>query len=347
VTLPLLHTGSVKNIYGTEGESPYVFEFSDRYSVFDWGVMPDQLDRKGEALAVMANWFFEQLKMEGYEHHALGLCDKNGELLPVGGSSRCLAVKPVVVPRGRPQYYEQRPTHTLVPLEILFRFGVPEGSSLIERSKDEQTRVELGLEIPVFVGQKFEHPLVEFSTKLESTDRMLSRREAQELAGLSDLEFNNLISFTEKIAMSLRQLFSKIDVELWDGKIECAFGAANQAGERTFYLVDSIGPDELRLVYHEFGLSKENLRQFYRSTPWYCSQLEAKKMARERGVFEWKDICKSELNSLPMHLPVPLKDCTEKMYQLLTDELLASSGRERYFDPDKKLLDWLELRRSL
>jgi phosphoribosylaminoimidazole-succinocarboxamide synthase len=347
VALPLLHTGSVKNVYGTEGVAPYVFEFSDRYSVFDWGMMPDLLERKGEALAIMANWFFEQLKAQGFEHHALGLSNRDGDILDSKNTSRCLAVKPVSVPRAQPERYLERPIDTLVPLEILFRFGIPQGSSLLERSHDSNVRKDLGLKSPVTVGQFFDRPLIEFSTKLESTDRMLSRAQAQELASLSSNELEKLLAYTEKLAVAMHKLFAKIDVELWDGKVECAFGAADKTGERSFYLVDSIGPDELRLMYHEYGLSKENLRQFYRSTPWYVDQLEAKKLARERGMFDWKDICKSELNSLPMHLPVPLKDCTEKMYQLLTDELLASSGQERVFDPSKTLIDWLDLRRSL
>lgn len=347
MALPLLHTGSVKNVYGTEGVAPYVFEFSDRYSVFDWGMMPDLLDRKGEALAIMANWFFEQLKAQGFEHHAQGLSKLDGSLLPKGEFGRCLAVRPVSVPRARPERYLDRPIDTLVPLEILFRFGIPEGSSLLERSQDSKVRADLGLKAPVTVGQRFDRALIEFSTKLESTDRMLSREEAKVLAGMSDQELENLIAYTEQVAKALHHLFANIDVELWDGKIECAFGQADQKGERSFYLVDSIGPDELRLIYREFGLSKENLRQFYRSTPWYVHQLEAKKLARDRGEFDWKDICQSELQSLPVHLPVPLKDCSEKMYQLLCDELLASSGEARYFDSSKTLSDWLKMRRSL
>ena len=57
----IIYRGSVKDIRGVEGQSPYVFEFSDRYSVFDWGEMPDELDGKGEALAVMAWLFFDLL----------------------------------------------------------------------------------------------------------------------------------------------------------------------------------------------------------------------------------------------------------------------------------------------
>ena len=59
---PVLHIGSVKNILGVEGEAPYLFHFSDRFSVFDWGSMPDELETKGTALAVMADFFFRQMQ---------------------------------------------------------------------------------------------------------------------------------------------------------------------------------------------------------------------------------------------------------------------------------------------
>ena len=60
MSLPaLLLEGSVKNIRGTKGVTPYIFEYSDRYSVFDWGAMPNQLEGKGKSLAFMAWMFFD------------------------------------------------------------------------------------------------------------------------------------------------------------------------------------------------------------------------------------------------------------------------------------------------
>ncbi|RLA58916.1 MAG: hypothetical protein DRQ89_14790, partial [Epsilonproteobacteria bacterium] len=62
MSLPnILFSGSVKNVRGEKGQSPYVFEFSDRYSIFDWGGMPDELDGKGKSLAYMAWMFFDIL----------------------------------------------------------------------------------------------------------------------------------------------------------------------------------------------------------------------------------------------------------------------------------------------
>ena len=59
---PLLYTGSVKNVRGEVSESFCYFEYSDRYSIFDWGEMPDHIDQKGIALNRMGAAFFEYLE---------------------------------------------------------------------------------------------------------------------------------------------------------------------------------------------------------------------------------------------------------------------------------------------
>src|SRR5690606_331179 len=105
--------------------APYVFEFSDRYSIFDWGEMPDHLEGKGEALAFMG-WFFcdflgnpanwknweapaafqkspvlAKLAKEGVKHHAIGLVSHDLKTLTLDreilSPSRCLAVYPIKV----------------------------------------------------------------------------------------------------------------------------------------------------------------------------------------------------------------------------------------------------------
>ncbi|HEX3853011.1 MAG TPA: hypothetical protein VHW01_18740, partial [Polyangiaceae bacterium] len=57
----LIYRGSVKDLKGpvrartgTEPVNAVIFDYTDAYSVFDWGRMPDALARKGEALAVLA-----------------------------------------------------------------------------------------------------------------------------------------------------------------------------------------------------------------------------------------------------------------------------------------------------
>ena len=38
------------------------FHYSDRYSVFDWGEMPDLITGKGKALCMIGAYFFEKLE---------------------------------------------------------------------------------------------------------------------------------------------------------------------------------------------------------------------------------------------------------------------------------------------
>ena len=58
------------------------FLFSDRYSVFDWGEMPDHIDGKGAALCLMGAYCFEQLEKKGVKTHYHGLVDENGKAVP-------------------------------------------------------------------------------------------------------------------------------------------------------------------------------------------------------------------------------------------------------------------------
>ena len=61
--LALSYEGSVKHVWEASDEPESLwFEFSDDYSVFDWGKMPDKIDHKGRALALIGAYFFEQLE---------------------------------------------------------------------------------------------------------------------------------------------------------------------------------------------------------------------------------------------------------------------------------------------
>ena len=55
------------------------FKFSDRYSVFDWGEMPDHIPNKGKALCIIGAFFFEKLEEISKKTHYLGVIE-NGEV---------------------------------------------------------------------------------------------------------------------------------------------------------------------------------------------------------------------------------------------------------------------------
>lgn len=352
---PVLYAGSVKNVRGTQSEAPYIFEYSDRYSIFDWGQMPDQLHGKGESLAFLAWFFFDYLgkhanwkdwqspgkfadsatlkilREKGVLHHAIGLV--GGDLKPMPlerelvSPTRLLAVNPVKVIEPDSEVkdgklvwdysdYAKKPVDALVPLEVIFRFGVPEGSSLLKRTGDADYCRDIGLTSAPKCGDKFELPVIELSTKLENKDRYISYAEAKEIAGLSDAELKNLIELTALVALRLKDCFAGIGIELWDGKFEYAFGA-----DRSFTLVDSIGPDELRLIAGGVHLSKEMLRGAYRGSSWLTALEKAKALGDERGVKDWKKICTDELGARPAVLPPAMKERAEMIYKGLCKAL--------------------------
>ena len=364
--LPLFHKGSVKNILGIKDQSPYVFDYSNRYSVFDWGAMPDELNEKGVCLSHMADFFFKvmenpifwrnwevdqsllkglkdpshyiELKELGLKHHSLGFCDGDGNLQSKG--DRFLAVEPVTIitpsfVNGEYGYedYKRKPNKALVPLEIIFRFGIPEGSSLLNRVNDADYCKSLGLEKAPVSGDEFDIPIIEFSTKLESTDRYISHGEASLMASLNPKEFNRLHDMVFLLSIRLKEIFHKSGLKLWDGKFEFAFSPEKDAnGERYFWLVDSIGPDELRLTYDGVQLSKETLRKFYRGSQWFQNIAKAKSMAKERGSGDWKKICVEELNSQPEPLSSKYKEASEMMYKSLTNSLYENHFSKTIFN---------------
>ena len=350
---PIKHRGSVKNIRGEANQGELIFEYTDSYSVFDWGVMPDALAGKGKALAFMASAFFSLLEVKnswnelpggnssvdlalarlrerGLNHHGVRLVDENGGPLDLGSAQNFYKVKRVEVIRPDQRRengvlvwdykaYGARPVQALVPLEVIFRFGIPAGSSFLERAKDKSYKE----------GDIFEKPIIEYSTKLETSDRYLSYGDAQKMAHLTDEEFAYLQSLSHAVALKLKQIFQSLDITLWDGKLEFAFIPGDSPKQRDFMLVDSIGPDELRLTYRGVQLSKQTLRNFYRGGPWHKATAVAKKLAEERGVADWKKICLEELKESPPSLDEATKGHGEMIYQSLAKEI-----GKKYFSLD-------------
>ncbi|MGC6509418.1 MAG: phosphoribosylaminoimidazolesuccinocarboxamide synthase [Myxococcota bacterium] len=349
---PLFHRGSVKNILGETDAKQLIFAYSNRYSVFDWGEMPDHIPHKGECLSVMAYVFFkalgepktwqnwshpqvsedsptlQELRTQGLAHHmAKGLINEDGSAADIDKPTPYLEVNRVAVLRpdynnGQYDYtaYQSKPVNALVPLEVIFRFGVPAGSSLMKRVNDPSYLNALGLSQKPNFGDRFETPIIECSTKLESTDVYISAERAAEIACLSDAEAQNLYELVRILALRIHEIFGTAGLELWDGKFEFAF-AEGSNGQRRFQLVDSIGPDELRLTYDGVQLSKETLRKPYRSTPWLSAIDQAKALAKERGERDWKAICRGELSSSPAPLEPEFLEIIVQMYKALTNSV--------------------------
>lgn len=333
--MELIYRGSVKDLY--KKENHLVFKYSNRYSVFDWGEMPDDIPHKGEALASMAASFFEYLKSQGIPSHYIGTAGAD-----------LIEVKSVDV--HRPDWkndhydysvYKNRPINCLVPLEVIFRKHLGQGNSLEARLKKNPAYLaDLGLATLPQGAASFDPPVVEFSTKLETSDRYLTRQEMTEMNVASAQELKSLKEYTIKVVEKLDSLFASFGVKLWDGKLEYAFGEPVSPDQRALLLVDSIGPDELRLTYEGLPLSKEFLRQIYRNTEWADAVKKSKELAEERKTQDWKAICVNELGQKPLPLNKEQIQVSAFLYQALANEVAQAVGRKLPFAQEYNIKNW-------
>ncbi|MEM4733197.1 MAG: phosphoribosylaminoimidazolesuccinocarboxamide synthase [Candidatus Bathyarchaeia archaeon] len=304
------------------------FHFSDRYSVFDWGEMPDHIDGKGAALCLMGAYCFEWLESEGVETHYRGLVDKNGQLVTfevLDAPTSIMEVSLVnvyrpetCVVRGQLEYdysvYTPNLKNFLIPLEIIYRNGLPEGSSVFKRLKQGKISIEdLGLDHYPRPGERLVKPIFDVSTKLEETDRYVTWKEAQKIAGLTDQEVTAVKAVLSKVNDAISRIASHAGLENEDGKIELAFDS-----ERRLMVVDVVGTlDECRFTYDGIHVSKEVARQFYKKTGWYSDVEEAKRAAEKQGVKDWKSLCRTQ----PPRLDAQLKTIISEMYMAAANEL--------------------------
>jgi phosphoribosylaminoimidazole-succinocarboxamide synthase len=207
----------------------------------------------------------------------------------------------------------------LIPLEVVFRFGMPQGSSLEKRlAQNPHYYAELGLSTPPVKETLFERPVLEFFTKLEPKDRFLTPQEAFLIAGLSEPDFRHLYDMALLASLWLYQVFAAKGITLWDGKFEFAWTPQG------LMLVDSIGPDELRLMVDGVHLSKEVIRQFYTHTPWEMAVREAKQRALSQPGSNWKAICQTQLGQTPLPLSARQKELVDNLYGALANHLLET-----------------------
>ena len=303
-----------------------VFRFSDRYSVFDWGEMPDLIPRKGEAITILAAYFFEKLHAEGVKTHYLGVVEdglaKKLEDVRKPSAEMEVSLLNVIKPAVREGVYDYSPYRTakgcfLIPLEVIYRNSLPAGSSVFKRLKEgEITPEDLGLDSFPEPGKKLASPILDVSTKLEITDRYIAWAEAEKISGLSRAEADNLRDASQKLNGIITDEFSRIELVNEDGKFEFGFGPA-----RELMVVDVMGTlDECRFTWNGLPVSKEIARLHYRGTPWHEAVEAAKKKDREN----WKSICEMS----PEPLPENLKNAISAVYCACTNEI---TGRE-WFD---------------
>ncbi len=286
-----------------------IFVFTDNFSVFDYGRMPDLIQGKGQALCLISAYFFEKLAEKDIRNHYIGLLD-NGKTKYIDElESPTNKMKIVLFRVIRPKRIGNRYDYSvfkeikgnyLIPLEIIYRNYLPKGSSVFKRLKEGKlTLEELGLKEHPKPGQKLEKPIIDVSTKLENVDRYISWEEAMEISGLSTDE----IEYIKKVSMKINELISseieKVGLINEDGKFEFAIDY-----DRRIFLVDAVGtPDECRFSFEGTPISKEVIRMYYRKTSWF-KEIEK---AKESGTF-------TNLPKPPL-LPPSFKNLVSEMYK--------------------------------
>ncbi|BEL12970.1 phosphoribosylaminoimidazolesuccinocarboxamide synthase [Actinoplanes sichuanensis] len=247
--MPVLH--STKNLEIVEPATADrtgvgIFEYTDHYTVFHYGRMPDPIPGKGEATCRMAVFNFRMLQAAGVPTHFRRFLPPNQiefdlARLPEPGTGRLA-------------------DNTLIPVQVLVRNELPQGSSVHRRlASGTLTLDEVGLTDMPKVGERLLQPLVEFATMFEPVNRFVGRSEAVQLAGLSAGQLRVMSDITVKANEVLAGHAERVGLTFSDGKAE--FLSTN---DERIVLADSPGtPDEARLLFSGVHCGKQVLRNWY------------------------------------------------------------------------------------
>lgn len=250
--MPVLH--STKNLEiieppTTTREGVGIFEYTDNYTVFHYGRMPDLIPGKGEAICRMAVFNFTMLEVTGVRTHFRRF---------IGPNRIEFDLARVPDPEAGPLNLDAR--NYLIPVQVLFRNELPQGSSVHRRLADGVlTPAEVGLCGIPEVGAMLPHPLIEYATTREDVNRFVGEPEAQRLAGLNDEQFQTMRDTTVKVNEVLTEHARKLGLSHSDGKLEYLVSS-----DARIVLADSPGtPDESRLMFYGVHCGKQVLRNWY------------------------------------------------------------------------------------
>jgi len=267
--MKLIRQGKVKDVYEVDAHS-LEFVFSDKISVFD-KTIPSLVPHKGETLCRSSAFWFQVARSCGIKTHFR-------EFIP---PNRMRVQKVRILKYSK---IDKKTSDYLIPLEIICRHYV--AGSLWDRIQSKEVKpVKLGFKPTkdVKYGDRLPEPLIEFTTKLEDHDRLLTKSEAMKIASLNNDEFKAIIGSALKIDEKIAEEVEKRDLIHVDGKKEYAFDE-----DRELMIVDTFGTaDEDRWWDWEnyskgqfVELSKENVRQYYRQLGYFDKLTEARKTGR-------------------------------------------------------------------
>jgi phosphoribosylaminoimidazole-succinocarboxamide synthase len=370
-----IYTGSVKNLRSRVRPTQtkpgvYLFEYTDDFSIFDYGKMPDAIPGKGATAAVGTAYFFERiasakawkelaqsdvwkavrqaklrdelmsgkafkrLQAKGMPTHYRGIVNNDGKTVKLDKlkeASNVVEVDAVNIIHPKAMLFGERRVwnynhihsgmpNFLAPLECVFRFGLPAGSSMLRRlAKNPDYYLELGLTKAPKAGSMMPRPVMEYFSKLEPSDRLLAPELALNMSGLSNEEFVTLTHYTLLLALFLKAEFAKAKVTLWDGKFEFVHMGQLALG-------DAITPDELRLTLRGVQLSKEPIRQYYRThEPKFVAAMDKATKMAETVDKSLAKIVNDDLKMPPPKMDPEFLAAVQNMYIGLT-EAVCNTG---------------------
>ena len=178
----------------------------------------------------------------------------------------------------------RKSTNYLIPIEVICRHYVA-GSLWDRLSSGNLKPSKMGFKSnkEVKYGDKLPEPFIEVTTKLEKVDRLLTKREALKIAGLTKGEYDEIVEATLRMDERIGEEVEKRDLIHVDGKKEYAFDE-----NRELMVVDTFGTsDEDRWWDWEsyskgefVELSKEFVRQYYRKIGYYDKLSDARKKGK-------------------------------------------------------------------
>lgn len=202
-----------------------IYEFTDEYSVFGFGRMPDRLPGKGEAICRIAASQLELLESEGIRTHL------RRPILP--NRLECTVARRL----DRAEPIEPGTANYVVPLHAVFRNEV-DGDP--ERVADTASVV---LHTPGPAGEEF--PTTE---------------QAAERSGLAPEELRRIEELTLEVDRILARRAGELGLGLLDGRVEFA---VLEPGE--LVVIGTPGtPDDARYTIDGIQVGKQVMRDYYR-----------------------------------------------------------------------------------
>ncbi len=278
--------------------------FSDKYSVFNWGDMPDQIPNKGAATAILSAFFFESLGKKDLQTHYLGLFENKRvrNLKQLGtptnaieiGLFRTLPLKVTEIDYDYSSYQDVKSIYRF-PFKIIYRNHLSKKSNILKRQVKEEIILEgSGFDGALKLENKLETPFLEFVTTLESDQRYIDWEEASKIAGLQKEELSELRAFALFVNDVIVKAFFRIGVVVENGKLEIGFDQ-----DRRLTLLNAAGTlEENRLTLEGFPIGLELAEIFYSRTQWGKEVVAQMR----KNPHSWRQNCRSTPPSLPSDL---------------------------------------------